>query len=506
MAEAQPAGTAERAGGRRLVSGILWNGLGRGLPLLLALVITPFLVGALGVERWGLFTLALALIGIFGVFDLGLGMALTRGVSEKLGTGAVEEARAMIGATLLALLGVSSIMAVALFLVMPWLVGEFLNVPEGLRQEAITAFQLLAAGAPLVVLNAALWGVLSAWQRFRLANLVNIPLNTFYYLGPLLVLLVWNSLIGVMLAVILVRLFSGIAYAIIAHRDVPGLGLREARFALMRPLLRQGLWMSLSGALTQLLLYADRFIIGAMLTLSAVAFYATPLDLIMRLWILPVAVAQTMLPAIASSYRDLPQDTALLVKRGALIVMALCLPASLILIPGAELFLRLWLGEAFAAGGGQVLRILAFGIFFSCLAFIPGVLLEAIGRPDVTAKFSLVLAAIFLPLSAALLPWIGIEGAALAWAARCVVDCLGRCWAAARLYPAVRGTIRDLLWPIIPAALGLAALVPMGGWLWPALLAALVFGLVFAAGWSIAAPQDKVSALALIRGKGRRSA
>jgi O-antigen/teichoic acid export membrane protein len=412
----------------------------------------------------------------------------------------------MIGATLLALLGVSSIMAVALFLAMPWLVGEFLNVPEGLRQEAITAFQLLAAGAPLVVLNAALWGVLSAWQRFRLANLVNIPLNTFYYLGPLLVLFVWNSLIGVMLAVILVRLFSGFAYAIIAHRDVPGLGLREARFALMRPLLRQGLWMSLSGALTQLLLYADRFIIGAMLTLSAVAFYATPLDLIMRLWILPVAVAQTMLPAIASSYRDLPQDTALLLKRGALIVMALCLPASLILIPGAELFLRLWLGEAFATGGGQVLRILAFGIFFSCLAFIPGVLLEAIGRPDVTAKFSLVLAAIFLPLSAALLPWIGIEGAAMAWAARCVVDCLGRCWFAARLYPAVRGTIRDMLWPIIPAALGLAALVPMGGWLWPALLAALVFGLVFAAGWSIAAPQDKASALALIRRIGRRSA
>jgi len=96
MAEAQLSETAERAGGKRLVSGILWNGLGRGLPLLLALVITPFLVSALGVERWGLFTLALALIGIFGVFDLGLGMALTRGVSEKLGSGAVEEARALV--------------------------------------------------------------------------------------------------------------------------------------------------------------------------------------------------------------------------------------------------------------------------------------------------------------------------------------------------------------------------------------------------------------------------
>lgn len=506
MAEAPASEAAERAGGRRLVSGIIWNGLGRGLPLLLALVITPFLVSQLGVERWGLFTLALALIGIFGVFDLGLGMALTRGVSEKLGTGAVEEARAMIGATLLALLGVSSFMAVALFLAVPWLVGRFLNVPDMLEVEAITAFQILAAGAPLVVLNAALWGVLSAWQRFRLANLVNIPLNTFYYLGPLLVLFVWNSLIVVMLAVLAVRLLSGIAYALIAHRDVPGLGLGETRFSLLRPLLRQGIWMSFSGALTQVLLYADRFIIGAVLTLSSVAFYATPLDLIIRLWIIPVAVTQTLLPAIASSFRELPQHTARLIQRGGLIVMALCLPASLVLIPGAELFLRLWLGEAFATGGGTVLRILGFGIFFSCLSFIPGVLLEAIGRPDVTAKFSLLLAAIFLPLSAALLPWLGIEGAALAWAVRCVVDCLGRCWAAARLYPEVRGTMRDLLKPVIPAALGLSVLVPLPGLLWPALLALAVFGLVFAAGWSIAASQDKASALALIRGKGSRSA
>jgi O-antigen/teichoic acid export membrane protein len=133
-------------------------------------------------------------------------------------------------------------------------------------------------------------------------------------------------------------------------------------------------------------------------------------------------------------------------------------------------------------------------------------LLEAIGRPDVTAKFSLVLAAIFLPLSAALLPWLGIEGAALAWAARCVVDCLGRCWLAAKLYPAARETMRELLWPIVPAALGLAMLVPLGGWLWPTLLAALIFGLVFAAGWSIAAPQDKAYALGMIRRTGRRSA
>jgi Na+/H+ antiporter NhaA len=86
------------------------------------------------------------------------------------------------------------------------------------------------------------------------------------------------------------------------------------------------------------------------------------------------------------------------------------------------------------------------------------------------------------------------------------MDCLGRCWFAAKLYPAARQTMRELLWPIAPAALGLAVLVPLGGWLWPALLAALIFGLVFAAGWSIAAPQDKAHALGMIRRMRRRSA
>jgi Na+/H+ antiporter NhaA len=86
------------------------------------------------------------------------------------------------------------------------------------------------------------------------------------------------------------------------------------------------------------------------------------------------------------------------------------------------------------------------------------------------------------------------------------MDCLGRCWFAARLYPAVRKTMGELLWPIGIATLGLAVLVPLGGWLWPALLAALIFGLVFAAGWSIAAPHDKAQALGMIRRMGRRSA
>jgi len=487
-------GPEDRAGGRRLVSGVLWNALGRGVPLLIALVITPVLVHLMGTERWGLFTLALAMVGIFGVFDLGLGMALTRAVSEAIGEGRGRDAPALVGATIYALLGLSCVMAALAFILMPVLIRHVLIVPPGLEAEALAAFRVLAVAAPLVVLNAALWGVLAAWQRFRAANIVNMPVSVFYYLGPVLALLAWDSLVGVMVALVLVRLVSGIAYAALAWRDVPALGLTRPRFALLKSLLRQGGWMSLSGALTQVLLYADRFLIGALIGLTAVAFYATPLDLVMRMWILPVAVAQALLPAIASSYRTAPDRTALLLRRGALIVAAAVLPACLVLVALAHWLLWLWLGSAFADGGGMVLRILGVGIFFSCLAFAPGVLLDAIGRPEVTATFSLIQAAVFLPLGAGLLLLIGIEGAAIAWAARAATDCAGRFLLAARFYPPAAEAGRALLPLLAVSGAGLALMAAAPGIVAPALLGAATLAVVVGLGWRIA-PQDDRAAL-----------
>ena len=453
-----------RTRGRTLVSGAAWNAAGRGLPLLLALVLTPVLVGQLGLDRWGLFTLALAMVGVFGVFDFGVGQALTRTVAERIGAGRGEEAPALVGAALATLLGLSLVAAAALWAFIPLLVERILLVPPALQGEAAAAMRVLVAAAPLVVVNAALWGVLAAYQRFRAANLVTMPVSLFYYLGPVLVLLVWDSLVGAMLALVACRVANTVCYAWLVRRALPGPAFRGLRLRLVLPLLRLGGWMTFAGLTTQALLYADRFLVGALVSLAAVAFYATPLDLVLRAWILPVAVSQALLPAMASAYATLPRPTADLLRRGALLIMALVLPACLLLVAGAGEILRLWLGAEFAAGGARVLQILSVGVFFSCTAFAPAALLDAIGRPDVTARFALAQALLFLPLSAGLLLWQGIEGAAAAWALRAAVDCGGKFFLVARLYPAAAGVARLVALPLLAGGLGLAALLPFDAW------------------------------------------
>jgi O-antigen/teichoic acid export membrane protein len=452
-----------RTRGRTMVAGVVWNGLGRGIPLLLALVLTPILIHQLGLDRWGLFTLALAMVGVFGVFDFGVGQALTRAISERIGTGRGSEAAALVEAALGTLIGISMVVALGLWLFVPVLVDRMLQVPPGLRDQAIGAMRVLAAAAPLVVLNAALWGVLAAYQRFRAANLVTIPVNLFYYLGPVLVLLVWDSLIGVMLALVLCRLASTLSYLWLVRPLVPGLGLRWPRFGLVVPLLKLGGWMTFSGLMTQALLYADRFLIGALLSLSAVAFYATPLDLVLRAWIVPVAVSQTLLPAFASSFAAAPAPTAALLRRGGLVVMVMVFPACLVLVGGAREILWLWLGQGFADGSARVLQWLGCGIFFSCVAFAPAALLDAIGRPDAAAKFAAAQAVVFIPLAALLIHLIGIEGAAIAWAARAAADCFGKFALVARLYPPSAEAARRLALPIAAGGTGLLLLLAMSG-------------------------------------------
>lgn len=490
--------TAASTGGR-LLSGVAWNALGRGLPLALALVVTPFLLHQLGLERWGLFTLALALVGVFNVFDFGIAPALMRSLAERIGAGETDEARSLVGSALTVLLGISAAIAVLLWALMPHLVRSVLKVPPALEPEAIAGFRILALAAPLVVLNSALWGVLAAFQRFRAANLVNIPVNAFYYIGPLLLLMVWDSFAGVMAMLAACRLGMTLAYAWLAHRDVPGLGLDRIRPRLALPLLRLGGWMTLTSVFTQALMYADRFVIGALLTLSAVAFYATPLDLVLRVWVLPMAVVQVLMPAIAGAYAARPAEAVAALRQGTLGILILVLPAAVLVTGASWDLLALWLGREFADGGASVLRILGIGIFFACVAMGPNSLLEGIGRPEMITRLVLAEAVVFLPLMVLLLHLFGIEGAAAAWALRSAVDCLGKAALAVWLYPRAAEALRTAVLPMLASAAGLLAMaLPLGR---PALaaLGVLVLAVVTFLTWRAFAPEDRAAVLGRLR-------
>ena len=63
--------------GRLLARNTIWNLLGQVLPMVVGVVAIPPLVHSLGVDRFGVLSLAWIIIGYFSLFDLGMGRALT---------------------------------------------------------------------------------------------------------------------------------------------------------------------------------------------------------------------------------------------------------------------------------------------------------------------------------------------------------------------------------------------------------------------------------------------
>jgi len=97
-------------------------------------------------------------------------------------------------------------------------------------------------------------------------------------------------------------------------------------------------------------------------------------------------------------------------------------PLTLLIVTLAYEGLDLWLGGEFAQNSTRVVQWLAVGVFINSLAHVAFSLVQATGRPDITAKLHLV----ELPFYLISLWWLvaeyGIEGAAIAWVIRIVID------------------------------------------------------------------------------------
>src|SRR3984893_8589578 len=85
MTETAKNNNGHLTGGRLLARNTVWNLIGSGAPMIVAVFCIPILIRGLGKDRFGVLTLAWALIGYASLFDLGLGRALTPLVSKKLG-------------------------------------------------------------------------------------------------------------------------------------------------------------------------------------------------------------------------------------------------------------------------------------------------------------------------------------------------------------------------------------------------------------------------------------
>ncbi len=409
--------------GRRLGINALWNLAGGGLPALFALAAIPIVIEGLGTERFGILLLVWALIGYFGLFDLGIGRALTQMTADRLGAGPSGELPALVWSGIVLMGGLGVLGGLSLAVASDPLVRYLLSAPEAYREESIDCLRLVALGLPLILAGSGLGAVLAGHQRFGLLNMVRVPFSATNFLGQALVATFWPDLTTVTLVLVAGRVLNGLALFWYCRRLVPftSPGAMWNRSRTLN-LLRFGGWITVSSVIGPLMVYLDRFVIGAMISTAAVAYYATPHEAVTRLLIVPSAIVGVLFPAFATV---LQQDRARVPRlfNGALATnLLLLIPFALVLVGFAEPLLGFWLGPDFAAQSTPVMQVLTVAILLNAVAQVPFALVQALGRPDLTAKMHLAeLLPYLIMLVWATQTW-GIMGAAWVWALRVAVD------------------------------------------------------------------------------------
>lgn len=428
--------SANLTSGKLLVRNTIWNGAGSCAPMLVAIFCIPILVRGLGKERFGVLTLAWALIGYASLFDFGLGRALTQIVSTKLGNDERRQVPALAWTSLALMLLLGMICGSAMAICSPLLVRRALNIPPNLQVEALHAFYWLAVSVPAVICTAGLRGLLEAHQRFELTNILRIPMGAFTFLGPVLVLSFARSLVPVVATLVIGRFVVCCAFLLVCMRVVHQFGnCVTCERSAIAPLLRFGGWMTVTNLISPLLVTVDRFFIGAMVSMTAVAYYATPYEVVTKFLLIPGALMGVMFPAFTTTFVDDRERTVRLFGRSLKFLSLVLFPAMLTVVVLAHDGLRLWLGADFAQHSFRVLQWLAVGVFINSLAQVPFTFIQGAGRPDLTARLHLV----ELPIYLVMLWWMvrthGFEGAALAWSARVALDALVLFVFARRLLP-----------------------------------------------------------------------
>jgi O-antigen/teichoic acid export membrane protein len=422
--------------GSLLTRNSLLNFVGQAGPLLVAAATIPLIIRGLGVERFGLLSIAWVAPEYFTFIDLGLGRATLKFAAEALGKGEKDRMLHLVwtAATVQVFLGFLG--TLGLISMSAFLIQHILNIPLALEAEAKATFYLLALSIPMVLVSSSLNGVLAAAQRFDLVNAVGASFNISNFVLTLVGVVYFDwHLTEIVTMLVVSRFLTLIINYWLCVRVFPALGrLPRFRFAELRTLLAFGGWVTVSSAVVPILLYLDRFIIGASLTMAAVAYYSIPYEIVTRLWIIPMSLVATLFPAFSVlAGQEQRERLAALLARSMKWVLLIMGPAVVIITAFARDILQLWLGSDFARESTPTLQILAVGILVNCMVQVQYALVQSLGRPDLTAKFHLAQ----LPIYGFLLWWLvglwGITGAALAQSIRLAVEAVLLLIAACRL-------------------------------------------------------------------------
>ena len=323
--------------------------------------LSPFIVQHLGNTAYGVWSLLASLVGYLGLLDFGVRGAVTRYVAHHHAAGDNEGCSSIVSAGMV-LFGLLGTIAILLSVIFAFLAPMLFNIPDSLVND--TRIVLILGGLTIAVtfIGAVFGGVVTGLERFDVSSGVEILITSVRTAATVLALQHGYGLVSLGCIHLMVSAVYGFAVWAASHKLYPELRLRFRIPLLphMRTILSFSVLLSAIHVLGIVIYYSDVLVIGAFLSVDAVAFFVIAGNLFEYARQVGGAVSKMMTPRVSALFSigsERVGDEILGAARVATLASASI--AATFWFRG-ESFINLWMGTDYGPVSGPVLCILAF--------------------------------------------------------------------------------------------------------------------------------------------------
>lgn len=396
----------------------LYNAIGFIFPIAISLLTIPYIVNKLTTEIYGIYVLAISLMGLMLFLDLGFGQGIIKFISQYEAKNDYEKINRIIETSLFIYLVMGFIGCVLIFSLSDILAQKVFKVSEEYMQTTSMAFKITAFGFIFSFINGVFSNIPKALQRYDLSVKIHNAIWFCSTITTVILLYFGKDLIAILIAYIFFQLVGLVIFFNFSKKLLPRLKIRP-RFdkAIFKEIFGFSALTAINSITGNIVFRVDKMLIGAFLGTEAVAYYSIPFMIAQMSNGFISSISQFIFPAVsyANSLVDKERLKQIYDKSTRYIITLSLVIASCLILVG-DTFLLLWMGKNFAEKSSFLLPIISLVYFFQSSAVVGYYFYSGLGRPKINMISSFVGSACYLLAAGFLIPELGLKGAAISFA------------------------------------------------------------------------------------------
>ena len=262
-------------------------------------------ISYLGLASYGVFTLAMSVLGIAGVFNLGLGDATTKFVAQYHSQDRPDRVTMVVAATAIIYLCIGVAGTTLLVLSAPLIAHHILRL-EGLHLvEATQSLAIVGYGFFPLIAQTVFLGYFDGLQRYRVSQTILIARTVIGFAAGTSAVMLGGGVVSLLVAIVFVYWLSVAVVAVLACRELvtvpyPDWRLREQ----FREVLGYGLFTGLTSLGTTALGQLDKVLVGSLISLEAVSIYGVAQGAASKLLAFANATSRVLMPFFSARSGD----------------------------------------------------------------------------------------------------------------------------------------------------------------------------------------------------------